>query len=219
MKTNAKGRPFPAVLFGGNMKLFSVIGITQSGKTTTIERLISELTRRGYSVGSVKEIHFEDFAIDTPGSNTDRHRRAGALQVAARGFHETDVLYQRMLTMDEILLHFDYDFVALEGVTDIPVPTIIAAHTVDEVRERRTEHTFAVAGRLSNSCAEVDGLPSLSALTQISELTDLVEQHAAAYVPPHRYALDGKPLTERQNALLAAALGELPAALTLEELK
>ena len=201
------------------MKLFSVIGVTQSGKTTTIEALISELTRRGYSVGSVKEIHFEDFAIDTPGSNTDRHRRAGALQVAARGFHETDLLYQRMLAMDEILLHFDYDFVALEGVTDIPVPTIIAAHTVDEVRERRTEQTFAVSGRLSDSCAEADGLPALSALTQISELTDLVEKYAAEYLPPHRYTLDGKPLTARQNALLSAALGELPAGLTLEEIK
>ena len=158
-------------------------------------------------------------AIDTPGSNTDRHRQAGARQVAARGFHETDLLYQRMLTMDEILLHFDYDFVALEGVTDIPVPTIIAAHTVEEVRERRTERTVAVTGRLSDSCAEVDGLPALSALTQISELADLVEQQAAEYAPPHRYALDGKPLTPRQNALLAAALGELSGALTLEEIK
>ena len=194
------------------MKLFSVIGVSSSGKTTTIEGLIGELTRRGYSVGSVKEIHFEDFAIDTPGSNTDRHRQAGALQVAARGFHETDLLYQRMLTMDEILLHFDFDFVALEGVTDIPVPTVITAHSAEE-------HTIAVSGRLSDSCTEVDGLPALSALTQLSELADLVEMRAAEYVPPRRYALDGQPLTARQNALLAAALGELPAALRLEEIK
>ena len=201
------------------MKLFSVIGVSQSGKTTTIERLIAELTRRGYSVGSVKEIHFEDFAIDTPGSNTDRHRQAGARQVAARGFHETDVLYQRKLTMDEILLHFDYDFVALEGVTDMPVPTIVAAHKAEEVRERRTEQTIAVSGRLSDSCAEVDGLPALSALTQLAELTDLVERHAAEYAPPRSYTLNGQTLTARQNALLSAALGELPAGLTLEEIK
>ena len=201
------------------MKLFSVIGVSQSGKTTTIERLIAELTRRGYSVGSVKEIHFEDFAIDTPGSNTDRHRRAGARQVAARGFHETDLLYQHKLDMDEILLHFDYDFVALEGVTDMPVPTIVAAHKAEEVRERRTEQTIAVSGRLSDSCAEVDGLPALSALTQLAELTDLVERHAAEYTPPRRYTLNGQPLTARQNALLTAALGELPSALRLEEIK
>ncbi|MBR5430640.1 MAG: molybdopterin-guanine dinucleotide biosynthesis protein B [Firmicutes bacterium] len=199
------------------MKLFAVIGISSSGKTTTIERVISQLRQRGYSVGSVKEIHFEDFAIDLPGSNTDRHRRAGAQQVAARGFHETDLLYQRMLTMDEILLHYDYDFVALEGVTDIPVPTIITAHTAAEVAERRTEHSFAVSGRLADQCARVCGLPALSALTAAAALTDLVEEKAAEYRPPHCYRANGRPLSARQNALLAAALGELAGPLTLEE--
>lgn len=200
------------------MKLFSIVGVSSSGKTTTIEHIISELTRRGYSVGSVKEIHFESFAIDTPGSNTDRHRRAGARQVTALGYYETDVLYQRKLSLDEILLHYDYDYVALEGVSQPGVPFIVAAHTEAEVAQRRTAQTFAAAGRLANLCRETAGLPVLSALTQLSELTDLVERHAAEYLPPYRYALGGRPLTPRQNALLAAALGGLPQALTLEEI-
>ncbi|MBR2783311.1 MAG: molybdopterin-guanine dinucleotide biosynthesis protein MobB [Firmicutes bacterium] len=201
------------------MKLFAVVGVSSSGKTTTIEAVIRELRRRGYSVGSVKEIHFQEFAIDTAGSNTDRHRRAGAQLVAARGFHETDVLYQRKLTMDEILLHYDYDFVALEGVSDIPVPTVITAHSEDEVRQKLTEHSFAVSGRLADRCRQAAGLPALSALTKITELTDLVEEQAREYLPPHRYTLDGRPLTARQNALLAAALGALPAAALLREVE
>ena len=201
------------------MKIFSVIGVSSSGKTTTIEHIISELRKRGYSVASVKEIHFQDFAIDTPGSNTDRHRQAGSQLVSARGFYETDLLYQRMLSMDEILLHYDHDFVALEGVSDIPVPTIITAHTAEEVRERRTENTFAVSGRLADTCLEVDGLPALSALTSTVELSDLVEEKAVTYIPPHRYTLDGKPLSARQNALLAAALGGLTGSQELEEIK
>ena len=201
------------------MKIFSVIGVSSSGKTTTIEHIISELRKRGYSVASVKEIHFQDFAIDTPGSNTDRHRLAGSQLVSARGFYETDLLYQRMLSMDEILLHYDHDFVALEGVSDIPVPTIITAHTAEEVRERRTENTFAVSGRLADTCLEVDGLPALSALTSATELADLVEEKAVTYIPPHRYTLDGKPLSARQNALLAAALGGLTGSQELEEIK
>ena len=36
-------------------------------------------------MGSVKDIHFEAFAIDTPGTNTYRHRQAGAELVTARG--------------------------------------------------------------------------------------------------------------------------------------
>ncbi len=52
------------------MKVLTVTGLSGSGKTTVIENLIKELKRRGYSIGSVKEIHYEAFAIDTPGKNT-----------------------------------------------------------------------------------------------------------------------------------------------------
>lgn len=78
------------------MKVFSVYGITKSGKTTTIENIIRELKRRGYTVGSVKEIHYEKFAIDTEGTNTDRHRRAGAEPVTARGHFETRPVRQKL---------------------------------------------------------------------------------------------------------------------------
>ncbi|HCS10941.1 MAG TPA: molybdopterin-guanine dinucleotide biosynthesis protein, partial [Clostridiales bacterium] len=54
------------------MKVFSVIGITKSGKTTTIENIIKELRKRNYTVGSVKEIHFEEFKMDVEGTNTHR---------------------------------------------------------------------------------------------------------------------------------------------------
>jgi len=40
------------------MKAVAVNGLSRSGKTTVCEALISGLRRRGYKVGSVKEIHF-----------------------------------------------------------------------------------------------------------------------------------------------------------------
>ncbi|MEG0019166.1 MAG: molybdopterin-guanine dinucleotide biosynthesis protein MobB, partial [Oscillospiraceae bacterium] len=67
------------------MRIFTVRGITKSGKTTTIEKVISELKKRGYSVGSVKEIHYKQFKIDPEGTNTDRHKKAGSELVTARG--------------------------------------------------------------------------------------------------------------------------------------
>ena len=75
------------------MKVISICGISDSGKTTTAEHIIKELRRRGYSVGSVKEIHYDQFKMDTEGSNTDRHRRAGSQLVTARGKYETDILF------------------------------------------------------------------------------------------------------------------------------
>ncbi|MCL0076168.1 molybdopterin-guanine dinucleotide biosynthesis protein MobB, partial [Dehalococcoidia bacterium] len=103
------------------MKAFSVIGITQSGKTTTIENIIRGLKKRRYSVGSVKEIHFEEFAIDQEGTNTYRHRVAGSELVTARGYYETDILFPEQLSMEQILRFYEQDYIVLEGVTDCNV--------------------------------------------------------------------------------------------------
>ena len=92
------------------MKVISICGISDSGKTTTAEHIIKELRRRGYSVGSVKEIHYDQFKMDTEGSNTDRHRRAGSQLVTARGKYETDILFQEKLPIRDILSFYDFDY-------------------------------------------------------------------------------------------------------------
>lgn len=61
-----------------------VIGITgwkNSGKTTLTERLVAEFRRRGLSVSTIKHAH-HDFDIDKPGTDSFRHRAAGAGEVA-----------------------------------------------------------------------------------------------------------------------------------------
>ena len=106
------------------MRAFSVIGITKTGKTTTIENIIRELKKRNYSVGSIKEIHFDSFAIDIPGTNTDRHRQAGSELVTARGYHETDIMFPSKLPIEEILRYYEQDYVVMEGVKDYNIPMI-----------------------------------------------------------------------------------------------
>lgn len=61
--------------------LFGVTGWKNSGKTTLTERLVAELTRRGYRVSTVKHAH-HDFDIDREGADSWRHREAGASEVA-----------------------------------------------------------------------------------------------------------------------------------------
>ena len=157
------------------MKVFSVIGITQSGKTNTVEKIIGELTRRRYSVGSVKDIHFEAFAIDTPGTNTYRHRQAGASLVTARGLKETDILYPVSLSIEKILEFYDQDWVVLEGVREINVPKIICAHDEEGIEDLLDASAIAIAGQVANTgLKEYKGLPVFNALTQAVELTDYV---------------------------------------------
>ena len=165
------------------MKVFSVVGITQSGKTTTIESIIEELKRRRYSVGSVKDIHFEAFAIDTEGTNTHRHWQAGSELVTARGLYETDVLHKRQLTVTEILDFYDQDFVVLEGVEDFFAPRIVTAHTVEEIDERLDERVFAISGRIAAQRKAYRGLPVINALEDREALVDLIEEKVFPALP------------------------------------
>ena len=159
------------------MKVFTVVGTSGSGKTTVIEAVVAELVRRGYRTGSVKEIHFEGFEIDpAPGSNTHRHRAAGAALVTARGYRETDVLYPEKLPMKEILRHYrDYDWVALEGVDDLPVPAVIC--TLDKMRDG----VICVSGRLAGK-GEVRGLPAFNVLENAAGLCDFLEANVPDYL-------------------------------------
>jgi molybdopterin-guanine dinucleotide biosynthesis protein B len=53
------------------------VGYSGSGKTTVMEKLISELTGRGLKVGTIKhDVH--GFEMDQPGKDSWRHKQAGA---------------------------------------------------------------------------------------------------------------------------------------------
>lgn len=57
--------------------IISVVGKSDVGKTTLVEKLLAELKKRGYRVATVKhDVH--GFDIDRPGKDTWRHAQAGA---------------------------------------------------------------------------------------------------------------------------------------------
>ncbi|NLZ39048.1 MAG: molybdopterin-guanine dinucleotide biosynthesis protein B [Firmicutes bacterium] len=166
------------------MKAFSVIGVKGSGKTTSIENIIPELMKRGYSVGSIKEIHCEEFALDTEGSNTDRHKKAGAQLVTARGKYETDLLFSRRLAVQEILKFYaDFDYVVMEGVSDTNVPKIITALQVEEIDKRMDETVIAISGRIANTMQMYKGLQVINAMTELEKLVDFLEEKVADWQP------------------------------------
>ncbi len=57
--------------------IISIVGKSDSGKTTLLEKLIRELTNRGYRIGSVKH-DAHSFEIDHEGKDSWRHKQAGA---------------------------------------------------------------------------------------------------------------------------------------------
>jgi len=65
----------------GSTPVIGIAGWKKSGKTTLVTRLIAEFTRRGMRVATVKHAHHA-FQIDDAETDSARHRRAGAGQVA-----------------------------------------------------------------------------------------------------------------------------------------
>ncbi|MDF1873861.1 molybdopterin-guanine dinucleotide biosynthesis protein B [Vannielia sp.] len=62
------------------MKVMGVVGWKNSGKTGLVERLVSEIAGRGFSVSTIKHAH-HGFDLDQPGRDSFRHREAGAREV------------------------------------------------------------------------------------------------------------------------------------------
>lgn len=62
----------------GNLPVLAIIGHSNTGKTTLVEKLIGALSERGLRVATAKH-HPHDLEIDRPGKDSYRHRRAGAV--------------------------------------------------------------------------------------------------------------------------------------------
>ena len=62
------------------MKVFGVAGWKNTGKTGLTERLVTEITGRGFTVSTIKHAHHL-VDVDQPGTDSHRHRTAGAQEV------------------------------------------------------------------------------------------------------------------------------------------
>ena len=62
------------------MRIFGVVGWKNAGKTGLMERLVSNITARGFSVSTIKHAH-HSFDVDHEGKDSYRHRAAGAREV------------------------------------------------------------------------------------------------------------------------------------------
>ncbi|HBQ36502.1 MAG TPA: bifunctional molybdopterin-guanine dinucleotide biosynthesis protein MobB/molybdopterin molybdotransferase MoeA [Rhodobacteraceae bacterium] len=101
------------------MKIFGVCGWKNSGKTGLVERLVYEITTRGFKVATLKHAHHQ-FDVDHKGKDSYRHREAGAVEVLLASskrwalMHEIDDGSEPSL--DQLLTHLaPCDLVLIEG--------------------------------------------------------------------------------------------------------
>jgi molybdopterin-guanine dinucleotide biosynthesis protein B len=139
-------------------------GVSGTGKTTTAEAVIRALRRRGFTVGSVKDIHYEGFTMETPGTNTDRHHRAGADPVTARGLRETDILFAGCAGIERILEAYTQDWVVLEGDSGANCPNLVTGGTAAEIDAQINDLTIGIAG---TAAPELAGRAAAAANTEV----------------------------------------------------
>ena len=98
--------------------IISIVGKSDSGKTTFIEKLVPELVRRGYRVATVKhDVH--GFEVDREGKDSWRHKQAGAHTVIISSPTKVALIrdVEKDLRLDEIRdkLVQDVDLILSEG--------------------------------------------------------------------------------------------------------
>lgn len=107
--------------------IVSIVGKSNSGKTTLIERLIPELTGRGYRVATIKH-NMHGFQIDHEGKDSWRHKQAGAQVTVIASPHQVAVIedVKRDYELSELrdLYIKDVDVVISEGFKKNPHPKI-----------------------------------------------------------------------------------------------
>ncbi len=97
--------------------VISLVGRSNCGKTTYLEKLIGELKNRGYRVGTIKhDVH--GFEMDRPGKDTWRHSQAGADVVCISSPAKMAMIkkVEKELLLDEVVAFIsDVDIIFTEG--------------------------------------------------------------------------------------------------------
>ena len=108
--------------------IISIVGRTNSGKTTLIERLIPEFTKRGIRIGTIKHDAHDNFEMDHEGKDTWRHKQAGAATVLISSVTKLGMVASlaRNYSLEQLADKFfdDVHLILVEGYKRLDYPKI-----------------------------------------------------------------------------------------------
>jgi molybdopterin-guanine dinucleotide biosynthesis protein B len=168
--------------------IIGVVGRKNSGKTTLIESVVQELTRRGYKVATAKHINKKGFSIDTEGKDTWRHSRAGANPVTSVSDIETAVLIKNGETQfsPDQLFRFtpETDVIVLEGFSrlvldDKNIGKILCIRSREEYKDFREK----TKGKIIACCS---ARPMGKRVLRLKEDSSILVGRALRYIERER---------------------------------
>jgi len=156
--------------------IVSIVGKSDSGKTTLLEKLIAELSRRGYRVATIKhDVH--GFDIDHEGKDSWRHKQAGAMMTIISSPQKVAVVEDVDHDHEIVELRERYirnvDLILTEGYKRNPHPKIevFRRELNRELLSGPGDNLLALA---SNQMMDI-GVPCLD-INDVRGLADLIEK-------------------------------------------
>ena len=168
------------------MQVIAVVGTKKSGKTTTTENLIRELTKRGYKVAAIKHINEPDFTIDTPRKDTWKFAKAGAKTIISMAANEIATIEK--VTTESVSLKTllkkcrGNNVVFIEGLKKLvalkkDIPKIVVTKSKNEAIDalKKFKPVLAFSGPYSTENLGLEA-PYADGMKNPKKLADIVEK-------------------------------------------
>ncbi|MEO1207617.1 MAG: molybdopterin-guanine dinucleotide biosynthesis protein B [Pseudomonadota bacterium] len=188
----------------GKTPIIAIAGWKKSGKTTLTSRLVAEFTQRGLRIAAVKHAH-EAFQIDDGETDSARHRRAGAAQVAVVSKRRWAIISE----LDDQTPEPDFetviealqpaDLIIVEGYKTAPVLKIEARRAASLTRRPLSVDdplVIAIAADHDGESIGADGqsLPRFG-LDDIGPIADFIAEAVFGTPVSDDHGFDGEPVT------------------------
>jgi molybdopterin-guanine dinucleotide biosynthesis protein B len=157
------------------VSIICIVGRSQTGKTTLIEKLIPVLKDRGYKIGTIKHSH-HIFDFDKTGKDSWRHRDAGAETVILASPGKIAMIKNDHAGTLDSLQHFfaDLDLLITEGYKGALKPKIEVVRAA-----RHQEALLAEDPNLVAIATDVEMAVEVPVfgLEEIDQLADFIENN------------------------------------------
>ncbi|HYA77215.1 MAG TPA: molybdopterin-guanine dinucleotide biosynthesis protein B [Verrucomicrobiae bacterium] len=176
----------------GTVLVIAAVGVSGSGKTVTLEYLISRLSAEGYKIGSVKHVHHKGFTIDKEGTNTWRYAEAGSKVIVAISPDEIDIIKKTQMPLNDLeeiialLEQEKLDIAFIEGFHSLiakrqEVPKIITAkdqNGLEKTLVGTVQPILAIAGIVAQNTSDTtyNGIPIIKVPEDGQKLVELVKK-------------------------------------------
>jgi molybdopterin-guanine dinucleotide biosynthesis adapter protein len=161
--------------------IVSIVGKSNSGKTTLLEKIIAELARRGYRVATIKH-NVHGFNIDHEGKDSFRHKKAGAVMTVVSSPHQLALVrdVDHDYSFDEIRDGYirDADIILTEGfkVNAYPKIEVFRSELKRELISSEEDNLLAIAADVhldvNVPCLDINDTRGITDLIERIFLTD-----------------------------------------------